>query len=128
MSNGVWHRALASQVREHYTLGRGRLDLDLGGVTDVAALDGREIRVTGDVGAVRVLVPADIDVRVVGDVPGPGEISVGTESHGGFGTSVDSVLDASDPTGGGSAGPSDPPFLTLQVDLGVGSIDVRQAS
>ena len=56
--------------------------LDLTEVDDVEALDGREIRVEGGAGRIELLVPDDMDVRVIGRVDGPGAITLFGEQRG----------------------------------------------
>lgn len=104
----------ASQVEDEYHSDAGRFVLDLSRVDDVEDLDGRDVQVTGGVGEVEVIVPAGMDVSVRSDV-GVGGAEIFHREGGGFGTSHSGFLDGGD----------DVPELSLQVDLGVGHVTVR---
>ena len=102
----------AAQVDDRYEFGAGQLVLDLTEVDDVEALDGRQISVEGGAGRIELLVPDDVDVRVIGRVDGPGAITLFGEQRGGIETSSRAHHEA---------GP-DAPRLTIDADLGVGEI------
>jgi phage shock protein PspC (stress-responsive transcriptional regulator) len=104
--------ATAAQVDSRYEFGAGQLVLDLTEVDDVEALDGRQISVEGGAGRIELLVPDDVDVRVIGRVDGPGAITLFGEQRGGIETSSSARHVAS----------SDAPRLTIDADLGVGEI------
>ncbi|HET8961596.1 PspC domain-containing protein [Nocardioides sp.] len=102
----------AAEVENVYDFDAGELVLDLTEVTDVEALDGREIRVEGGAGRIELLVPDDMDVRVTGEVGGPGAITLFGEQQGGIGQ-----------TGNGfHNGGTDVPRLTIHAELGIGEI------
>lgn len=69
------HPVSAAAVQDGYELGIGRQVIDLAGVTDVAALDGRTVRVETGVGETVVVVPDGVDLTVDADV-GAGEVDV----------------------------------------------------
>jgi phage shock protein PspC (stress-responsive transcriptional regulator) len=73
----------AAAVEDSYELGIGRQLVDLGGVTDVATLDGRTVRVETGVGETVVVVPEGVDLTVDADVEA-GEVVVfsSKEEHG----------------------------------------------
>ena len=102
----------AAQVDDTYDFGAGELVLDLTGVDDVEALDGRQISVEGGAGRIELLVPQDMDVRVTGEVGGPGAITLFGEQQGGI-----------DQIGHGfHNGGTDVPHLTIHAELGIGEI------
>ncbi len=104
--------ATADQVQSSYEFGGGELVLDLTGVDDVEALDGRQISVEGGAGRIELLVPDEMDVRVTGRVDGPGAITLFGEQEGGIETRSRGLHDAG----------ADAPRLTIDADLGVGEI------
>ena len=73
----------AAAVEDSYELGIGRQLVDLGGVADVAALDGRTVTVDTGVGETVVVVPEGVDLTVDADVEA-GEVVVfsSREEHG----------------------------------------------
>ncbi len=77
------HPTSAADVADTYELGVGRQEIDLTGVTDLDALDGRSVRVETGVGETVVTVPEGLDVTVDADV-GVGELVVFDErvEHG----------------------------------------------
>jgi phage shock protein PspC (stress-responsive transcriptional regulator) len=67
---------VSSGAVEHaYELGVGRQLIDLGGVTDVDALDGRVVRVETGVGETVVVAPTGTDLTIDADV-GAGELDI----------------------------------------------------
>ncbi|MCW2867728.1 MAG: PspC protein [Marmoricola sp.] len=101
-----------------YAVGTGSIVVDLSGVRDVAALDGRSLTVTGKAAEVRVVLPAGVNAEVAARVRYAGEIDLGTSSHGGFDFSTTRTLTS-------STAPGTP---TMDLDLGVrvGRITVEQ--
>jgi phage shock protein PspC (stress-responsive transcriptional regulator) len=107
----------SSAVQSSYDLGTGELTLDLSGVSDPAALAGREIDVHGHVGTIDVIVPSALNVDTHGLVHGPGAVELFGEEHGGIHTSFSySSTEAAD----AGAAP-----LTIDADLNVGKITVE---
>lgn len=106
----------AVQVAERYAIPAGSLHLDLSNVRDVERLDGRTVHVEANAGRLLVTVPDDVDVEVVADLGIVGGIDVAGRTHGGPGASLHQVID----------GGADAPEMTLDLDLGVGAIEVRQ--
>lgn len=106
----------AADVQDAYRISTGELVLDLRGVRDLEGLDGRTLRLRGDLGRLEVIVPAGLDVEVSARVDGPGDIALFGEDHGGIDLAVDRRHD------GGSAAPA----LTLYAQLDVGQIEVHQ--
>lgn len=109
----VYRPATAADVRERYDIGAGELTLDLTEVSDLDALDGRTIRVEGGAAAIDVLLPDDIDVEVYARV-GLGEARLFGDRQDGGGVETRNSHDGGD----------DVPELTLDLELGVGEIDV----
>ena len=107
----------ADEVRDSYDLGGGELTLDLSGVSDVDALDGREISVDGVGGRVEVVVPDGMDVTVRTDLVA-GDSRVFDERRDGFDVNVDGFRDGGDEV----------PDMTLTIDLVAGEIIVREAA
>ena len=106
--------ASSAVVHGSYEIDAGELVLDLTRVSDTAALDGRTIHVTGNLGHLDIRVPEDVTVVATGAVGGPGGVHVFTQDAGGFDTSLTARHD-----GGPGA-----PVLTIDARLDLGSIDV----
>ncbi len=107
----------AGQVRDAYDFGGGEFVLDLSDVSDVDALDGRDITIDGVGGAVEVIVPEGMDVAVETEVVA-GDSRVFDLRNDGFDINVDGFRD-----GGAEA-----PGMTITIDLAVGEIIVREAA
>jgi phage shock protein PspC (stress-responsive transcriptional regulator) len=107
--------AEAAQVQSTYSMDVGELIVDLSGVANPKALDGREIVVTGDVGHLEIEVPNDVTVVANTHVAGVGGMNVFGRTSGGVDTELTTVH---------SAGPG-APRLTIDADLHVGGIDVH---
>jgi hypothetical protein len=105
----------SAQVKPAYTMDVGELRLDLTQVDNPAALNGRTIHLTGNVGHLEVRVPAGVTVESHSEVTGIGGINAFGRDGGGIDTSVDAVHDA----GAGA------PVLTIDTDLHLGGIDVH---
>ena len=105
----------SAEVRSEYAMDVGEIRLDLTDVRDPQALDGRTIHLTGNVGHLEVRVPAGVTVEADTNVTGIGGINALGRDGGGIDTSVDALHDA---------GP-EAPYLTIDVDLHVGGIDVH---
>jgi phage shock protein PspC (stress-responsive transcriptional regulator) len=105
----------ADQVQDSYSMRTGELVLDLTGVDDLEDLDGRTVDVTGEVGRIEVLVPADLTTSVNAGVDGPGGFTIFGEDHGGI------DIGASAESYGGPGAPE----LTIDADLSVGQITVE---
>jgi len=105
----------SAQVLDSYDYGWGEYVLDLSQVTDPEELDGRTIRLTGEAAELDVVVPADMDVTVVGRTNGPGGMTVFGDETGGWDTERTFTHD----------GGTDVPQLTLDLEIDFGHIDVR---
>ncbi|NYD40795.1 PspC domain-containing protein [Nocardioides panaciterrulae] len=110
------HPGTAAAVHDSYAVDAGEVVLDLTGVSDLDALDGRTVRVRGDVGHLEVIVPDGLAVRAHAEVHGPGDIRLFGGDDGG----VDISRTARVPAGTGA------PHLTIDADLSVGQIEVHQ--
>ncbi len=114
-ANLTYSPTTPGEVRDGYDLGTGELTLDLSGVTDVEALDGRRISVDGGVGVLEVVVPPGMDVTVDASA-GVGNVDVLGQESAGVDVQQDGFVD-----GGGTV-----PDLTIEVDLGLGQVTVRE--
>ena len=103
------------EVRDSYDLGTGEMTLDLSGITDVDGLDGRDITVDAGVGTVEVVVPRGMDVSVDASA-GVGNVEVFEQESGGFDVQQDGFVDGGDEV----------PDMTIEVDLGIGQVTVRE--
>jgi len=106
---------VASDLESTYDIGAGDLKVDLTRVSDLPALDGRTLDLSGGVGTIQVTVPDDLNVTFSGDVHGPGHIEFFSDDRGGIDTSMDRTHVVA----------SDAPTLTIDAELGIGEISVR---
>jgi phage shock protein PspC (stress-responsive transcriptional regulator) len=107
----------AAEVRDAYDLGGGELTLDLSGVSDVDALDGRDVMIDGVGGRVEVVVPEGMDVTVRTDLVA-GDSRVFDERRDGFDVNLDGFRDGGDEV----------PDMSITIDLVAGEIIVRDAA
>ncbi|MBL0748740.1 PspC domain-containing protein [Nocardioides sp. G10] len=107
----------AGDVQDQYDFGGGRFTLDLSGISDVDALDGRDIAIDGVGGRVEVIVPDGMDVDVSTQVVG-GDSRVFDQRSDGFDITQDGFLDGGD----------DVPDMSINIDLVAGEIIVREAA
>ena len=106
----------AVQVEDSYFVPAGQIRLDLSNIRDVERLDGRTIEVEANAGEIVVTLPDNLDVDVDADVAVAGEVTILGEQRGGTGVTMNRQID------GGDASPE----IHLNLDLVVGSIEVRQ--
>ena len=104
-------------MQDQYDFGGGRFTLDLSGVSDVDALDGRDIAIDGVGGRVEVIVPDGMDVDVQTQLVG-GDSRVFDRRSDGFDITQKGSLD----------GGTDVPDLSIDIDLVAGEILVREAA
>jgi phage shock protein PspC (stress-responsive transcriptional regulator) len=107
----------AGEVQEAYEFGGGRFTLDLSDVSDVEALDGRDVTIDGVGGTVEVVVPDGVDVDVSTQVVG-GQSQVFDQRSDGFDITQDGSLDGGDGV----------PDMSITIDLVGGEILVREAA
>lgn len=107
----------AAQVRDAYDLHAGTMVVDLSGVQDVAALDGRRLEISAGIGELTVVLPQGVDVSINSEV-GVGDNAVLEQHVGGLGTSQSNFL--------GSGEALEAPELAIEVHLGVGQLTVRE--
>ncbi len=107
----------ATQVADTYELGGGELTLDLSGISDVDALDGRDITIDGVGGQVEVIIPDGMDVSVETQVVA-GDSQVFDQREEGFDVTLDRFRDGGDEV----------PDMTITIDLVAGEIIVREAA
>jgi phage shock protein PspC (stress-responsive transcriptional regulator) len=101
----------AADLDARYYLGAGDQTIDLTEITDVQALDGRNLEVEGGIGTIKVYVPEGMGVQVDANIDGPGQTKLFGEGHGG----IDVTAEASTPGD---------PVITIDTHLGVGEIEV----
>lgn len=109
----------ATEVEDSYDVGGGELLLDLSGVEDVDALDGRGISIDGVGGRLEVIVPDGVDVAVHTEVVA-GDSRVFDQRRDGFDVTLDGFRD-----GGAGIGVPD---MTITIDLFAGEVLVREAA
>jgi phage shock protein PspC (stress-responsive transcriptional regulator) len=107
----------AGAVQDAYDFGGGRFTLDLSGISDVDALDGRDVTIDGVGGRVEVIVPDGMDVDVQTQVVG-GTSRVFDQTNDGFDITQDGFLDGGDEV----------PDMSITIDLVGGEIIVREAA
>ena len=107
----------AGDVQESYEFGAGRFTLDLSDVSDIEALDGRDISIDGVGGEVEVIVPDGMDVDVRAQVVG-GDIRLFDQRTDGFDRTLTAFRDAGDGV----------PDMSITIDLVGGEITVREAA
>ncbi len=108
--------ASAADVPTDASFGTGEYHLDLTGVADPKALDGRHITITAKAADVSVIVPPNLNAVVTGTVDKAGEVQIGTQTRGGINPQTLSGRLGADP---------DNPTVYIEVDLAVGAIAVR---
>jgi len=108
----------AALVQDEYRIENGDLTLDLTGVTDLAALDGRDVDLRLYAGEIRVILPPGLNAEVDADLSLAGDISIDNEHLGGFDPSLNrTVTGSTDP---------DAPTVNLDIDVRIGQITVEQ--
>jgi phage shock protein PspC (stress-responsive transcriptional regulator) len=107
--------ATAAEVEPSYRLDVGEQVIDLRDVTDLQALDGRRIRVDGDVGRIEVVVPDGLAVDVTADIDGPANVVLFGDETGDIGVTEHAV-----------DGSTSDPQITLDAQLDVGQIEVHR--
>lgn len=108
--------ASAAGVRTSYDITAGQIRLDLTEVEDLENLDGRRLDLEATAGEILVLVPGGVDVDVDASIRLGGEIEVDGVVENGNGVDLTRSIDGGD----------DVPRLSLELDLVVGHIEVRQ--
>jgi phage shock protein PspC (stress-responsive transcriptional regulator) len=106
-------------VQDTYSVPNGQITLDLRGVTDVAALDGRTIDVHLNAGEVVVEVPPGVNTVVDANLRFAGDIQVDGSERGGLSPDLSRTI-ASTTT------PETAPTLTLEIQGRVGHISVER--
>lgn len=106
----------SSTLADGYSMLAGKMSVDLTTIEDLEGLDGRTLTLRAEAGEIRVFVPDGIDVRVDARIGFGGDITVDGQQDGGGNPQLVSIID----------GGENVPELDLDVDLRVGSIDVRQ--
>jgi hypothetical protein len=105
-------------VHDNYRIPNGELTLDLSGVTDVAALDGRVIDARLNAGDLQVILPHGVNAIVDAEMHVAGDIDIDGTHRSGFDQSLTrTVTGSTDPNA---------PTITLNLDARVGQITVDQ--
>ncbi|CUR60982.1 putative stress-responsive transcriptional regulator (modular protein) [metagenome] len=104
-------------VEDSYDFGGGEFLLDLSAISDVDALDGRDITIDGVGGRIEVVVPDGMDVDVTTEVVA-GDSRVFDQRNDGFDINVDGSRD-------GGVGVPD---MSINIDLVAGEVIVREAA
>ncbi len=107
----------AAAVRDSYGQPAGQLVLDLSTLRNPAALDGRTIHVSQNVGEIVVTLPPGVGADIEADVSGPGAIDLPGTSRGGINTHLSEDV---------AAAGKETAHVNLNLDLSVGHIEVRQ--
>ncbi len=107
----------AAAVHGQYDLDAGQLTLDLRGVRDLAALDGRTVRIDGAVGEVLVLLPPGLDLDVTARVRGAGDITIDGRQTDGWNPVLATTI----------LGGSGVPRARLDIVLNFGQIQVNRS-
>lgn len=121
-STTIERPASAALVADGYSFSTGELVLDLRSVADVAALDGRTIELTGDVGHLEVILPPGIGTQVHARIQGVGSISLFGHESGGLDLTRHQFHGGVVSIGN----ETNPPTLTLDANLDIGQIEVHQ--
>ena len=110
--------ANALLVRDSYRIPNGSLNLDLSSITDLTALDGREIDARLNAGELVVTLPRGLNAIVDAEMHVAGDIDIDGTHRSGFDQSLTrTVTGSTDP---------DAPTITLNLDARVGQITVDQ--
>jgi phage shock protein PspC (stress-responsive transcriptional regulator) len=106
----------AVAVQDVYSVPNGQLSLDLTGVRNIAALDGREIDLHLNAGEIDVTLPPGINAIVDAEMHFAGDISIDGSHAGGFDQSLTRTI----------TGSTDPnaPTINLNLDARAGQITV----
>lgn len=108
----------ASEVQDSYFVPAGRIELDLSNITEVEALDGREIEVDANAGELLVILPPGVGATVEADISFAGAIDLpGSGDDEGFGAHADQTIVV----------PNQISTIDLELDLDFGHIEVRTA-
>lgn len=107
---------VAADVPTHLHTSAGEIVLDLSDVSDLAALDGKDVHLDSNVGRVAVIVPQGLSVHVDANIDGPGHLELFGDEQGGIG--IDDVV-----THDAGAGT---PELSINADVSIGEIHVYE--
>lgn len=106
----------AAALPADYRMTVGRMVVDLTDISDVEALDGRNLDIQAAFGEIVVKVPDGVDVNVDSHISLGGEIAVGDARDDGNSPQLTEQIDGGD----------DVPDMTIDIELAAGRIDVQQ--
>ena len=107
----------AATVSDVYSVPNGKIDLDLRGVKDPAALDGRTIDLHLNAGEIDVEVPPGVNTVVDAELSFAGDIEINGDESNGLNPKLTHTISS-------SINPATAPTLTLEIDGRVGHISV----
>lgn len=107
----------ASGLQDSYHVPAGHIELDLRGVRDLEALDGRSIDLSANAGEIVVILPEDLTAVIDAQVAFGGAIELpGRVSHEGWSIERQLTVAGSDPAA----------MVDIELDVQFGNIEVRQ--
>jgi phage shock protein PspC (stress-responsive transcriptional regulator) len=125
VGSGHWHEqevrhtpVVAADVQSQYDDGNGRTVLDLSGVRDVAALDGRTIGVAIGAGELEVVLPPDVTADVDAHIRYAGGLTIDGRDTGGLNPSLRTTVAATSTPAA---------TITLDLDARVGHIEITRS-
>lgn len=98
-----------------YHIDMGKLVVDLSGITDPEALDGKVVEASVNVGEIEMIIPDEVNAEAIAEIEGPGGIDLLGRASGGIGTS-----DTAQQTGAPGA-----PDWHVVARADVGHIEIR---
>lgn len=108
----------ADQLEPSYDIPAGSVEIDLRGIRDLEALDGRTLDVDVNAGEIVLVVPDGLAVDLDAEVAAGGEISTPDVTRGGWNFDLDRTV----------AGDDSRATIQADLQLGFGSIQVRSES
>jgi phage shock protein PspC (stress-responsive transcriptional regulator) len=104
-------------VSDVYSVPNGKIDLDLSGIADPAALDGRTIDLHLNAGEIDVEVPPGVNTVVNAELSFAGDVEVDGQDSNGFNPELHHTIAS-------SIDPANAPTLTLEIAGRVGHVSV----
>ncbi len=107
----------SAAVSDVYSVPNGRIDLDLRGVKDLAALDGRTIDLHLNAGEIDVELPPGVNANVDAELSFAGDVEINGDESNGLNPQLSHTISS-------SINPATAPTLTLEINGRVGHISV----